>query len=139
INKNFMIICNLRYNLIKRRTKSPYFLGILLTSNKLCSKFSKSGQDIFSYISEYRWLRRKKTSIVSPYLQFQEFSIPVNFQKQFLNIVMALNEWENNYSHNLDTLNFYFSRYFPYDKYEINKITDRIKEDQILYFKFLGL
>lgn len=139
INKNFMILCDLRYNLIRKKRRSPYFFGILLTSNKLCSKFNRYGKTMHSYISQYRWLRRKKSKYLSAYLHFQEFSIPVNFQKQFLNIAMALNEWENNYSNNLDMLNYYFSRYFPYHKYKVTKYSGNYKEDQIICFKFLRL
>ena len=132
-----MILCNLRYNLIRNKKTSPYFLGILLSSNKLCSKFNKSGKSMHSYISQYRWLRRKKPKHLSAYLHFQEFSIPVNFQKQFLNIVLALNQWEKNYSKNLDTLNHYFSCYFPYNKYKINKYSGNFKEEQIILFNFM--
>jgi len=137
INKNFMILCDLRYNLVSNKRRSPDFLGILLTSNKLCSKYNKYGKTMHSYISQYRWLRRKKSKHLSAYLHFQEFSIPVNFQKQFLNIVMALNEWENNYSHNVDMLNYYFSRYFPYHKYKVTKYSDRYNNDQIIFLQFL--
>lgn len=136
IKDNFYILCDLRYNIRKRKSHDPNLLGILLTSNKLCSKFSKSGKDMHDEISQYRWLRRNDTSVISPYLHFQEFSIPFNFQKQFLNIVMALSDWQNKYDHNLDTLNYYFSTSFPYHKYKIKKYQKDNREDQLLFFKF---
>jgi len=133
IKENIFIQCELRYNFSKKEGYNPNFVGIILTSNRLCSKFDKSGKYIYSKISESRWLKKNDTSAISPYLHFQEFSVPFNFQKQFLNITLALNEWENNYDSNLDLMNYYFSAY-----YNKNMIKKYPGENQLIYLKFLG-
>lgn len=134
VKDNVFVQCDLRYNFKKSKEYDLNLIGIILTSNRLCSKFDKSGKYIHSKISEGRWLVRNETSAISPYLHFEEYSVPFNFQKQFLNIVFALNEWENNYASNLDSLNFYFSKnHFGY-----NYVT-KLREDknQLIYFRFL--
>jgi hypothetical protein len=131
VKDNVYVRCNLRYSLKRNKKKVPEVLGIILTSNKLCSKFDKNGKHVHNSISELRWLPRKEDS--SPFLYFKEFSIPYNFQKQFLNIVMALKEWETKYDSNMDMLNYYFSREFPYHKYKIKKYH---KNDELTYLKF---
>ena len=134
VKENVFIQCNLRYNLSKKEGYNPNLLGIILTSNRLCSKFDRSGKYIHSKISENRWLKKRDMSTISPYLHFQEFSVPYNFQKQFLNITLALNEWENNYDSNLDLMNYYFSTY-----YKKTMITKYPGEHQLIYLKFIGI
>ena len=133
IKENVFIQCDLCYNISKKKEYNPNLVGIILTSNRLCSKFDKSGKHMYSKISERRWLRKKETSIISPYLHFQEFSVPYNLQKQFLNITLALDEWENNYDSNLDLMNYYFSPY-----YNKNKTNKYHSEYQLIYLKFLS-
>jgi hypothetical protein len=135
VKENVFIECNLRYNLSKKENYNPSLVGIILTSNRLCSKFDKSGKSIYSKISENRWLKKTDISAISPFLHFQEFSVPYNFQKQFLNITLALNEWENNYNSNLDLMNYYFSTSYPY--YNKSLIRKYPGEDQLIYLKFL--
>ncbi len=135
IKDNVFILCNLHYNFRKNKDYDPSLLGIILTSNRLCSKFDKSGKYIHSKISEDRWLVKREPYIISPFLHFKEFSVPFNFQKQFLNIVLALNEWENNYVSNLASMNYYLSNSFPNYKYEMNKSD---KSNQLIYLKFLN-
>jgi len=136
VKENVFVQCNLRCNLSKKEDYNPNLVGIILTSNRLCSKFDKSGKYIHSKISEKRWLKKKDNSSISPYLHFQEFSVPYNFQKQFLNITLALSEWENNYDSNLDLMNYYLSTSYPYyNKYMIKKYPP--SENQMIYWKFL--
>jgi len=135
VKENVFILCDLHYSLSKKEGYDPNFIGIILTSNRLCSKFDKSGKYIYSKISEKRWLKKKGNSAISPYLHFQEFSVPHNFQKQFLNITLALNEWENNYDSNLDLMNYYFSKKYPY--YNKNMIKKYPGGDQLIFLKFL--
>jgi len=135
VKNNVFVLCNLHYNVRKNKKYDPNLLGIILTSNRLCSKFDKSGKYIHSKISEDRWLIRNEPSTISPYLHFEEYSVPFNFQKQFLNIVLALNEWENNYISNFDSLNSYFSNNSVYYKYRIKK-EDHL--NKIIYLKFLN-
>jgi len=136
VKENVFIECNLRYSLSKKDDYDPNLVGIILTSNRLCSRFDKSGKNIYSKISENRWLKKYDTSAISPYLHFQEFSVPYNFQKQFLNITLALNDWENNYDSNLDLMNYYFSTSYPYSNR--NLISKYPGEDQLIYLKFLN-
>jgi len=137
VKENVFIQCDLRYSLSKKEDYNPNLVGIILTSNRLCSKFDKSGKYIYSKISEKRWLKKKDNSAISPYLHFQEFSVPYNFQKQFLNITLALNEWENNYDSNLDLMNYYFSTTYPY--YNKNLIRKYPGENQLIYLRFIGI
>ncbi len=136
VKENVFIECTLRYSLSKKDDYDPNLVGIILTSNRLCSRFDKSGKNIYSKISENRWLKKNDTSTISPYLHFQEFSVPYNFQKQFLNITLALNDWENNYDSNLDLMNYYFSTSYPYSNR--NLISKYPGEDQLIYLKFLN-
>ena len=135
IKDNVFVLCNLHYNLRKNKKYDPNLLGIILTSNRLCSKFDKSGKYIYSKISEDRWLLRNEPSTISPYLHFEEYSVPFNFQRQFLNIVLALNEWENNYTSNLDSLNYYFSKALYGYNYRTKKLDDK---SELIYLKFLN-
>jgi len=135
VKDNLFVLCDLRYNLRKNKEHDPNLLGIILTSNRLCSRFDKSGKYIYSKISEDRWLIRNNPSAISPFLYFKEYSVPINFQKQFLNIVLALNEWENNYVSNFDSWNYYFSNNSLYYKYGIKK-DDNL--NQLIYLKFLN-
>ena len=137
VKENVFVLCDLYYSLSKKEDYDPNLVGIILTSNRLCSKFDKSGKHIYSKISENRWLKKKSNSAISPYLHFQEFSVPYNFQKQFLNITLALNEWENNYNSNLDLMNYYFSTSYPY--YNKNMIKKYPGEDQLIFLRFLNI
>jgi hypothetical protein len=136
VKENVFILCDLHYSLSKKEEYDPNLVGIILTSNRLCSKFDKSGKHIYSKISENRWLKKKDNSAISPYLRFQEFSVPFNFQKQFLNITLALNEWEDNYDSNLDLINYYISTSYPY--YNKNMILKYPGENQLIFLKFLN-
>jgi len=135
VKDNVFVLCNLHYNIRKYKEFDPNLLGIILTSNRLCSRFDKSGKYIHSKISEDRWLIKNGTSAISPFLHFEEYSVPFNFQKQFLNIVLALNDWENNYTANFNSINHYFSNTFPYYKYGNNKDE---KPNELIYLKFLN-
>ena len=135
VKDNVFVLCDLHYNLRKKKGHDPNLLGIILTSNRLCSKFDKSGKYIYSKISENRWLVRNEPSTISPFLHFEEYSVPFNFQKQFLNIVLALNEWENNYSSNFDSWNYHFSNNSLYYKYGMKK-DDNL--NKLIYLKFLN-
>ncbi|MBY9014345.1 MAG: hypothetical protein KGD68_01505 [Candidatus Lokiarchaeota archaeon] len=136
VKDNVFVLCDLHYNFKKNKNYDPNLVGIILTSNRLCSKFDRSGKFIYSRISKGRWLVRNESSAISPYLHFEEYSVPYNFQKQFLNIVLALNEWENNYAPNLDSLNYYFSKTLSYYNYKFNKHEDNT---QLIYLKFLNI
>lgn len=135
VKDNVFVLCDLRLNLRKKKEYDPNLLGIILTSNRLCSKFDKSGKYIHSKISKNRWLIRNEPSTISPFLYFEEYSVPFNFQKQFLNIVLALNEWENNYSSNFDSWNYHFSNNSLYYKYGMKK-DDNL--NKLIYLKFLN-
>jgi hypothetical protein len=135
VKDNIFVLCELHYKVKKRKEFDPNLLGIVLTSNRLCSRFDKSGKVIYSKISEDRWLIRNEPSTISPFLYFEEYSVPFNFQKQFLNIVLALNDWENNYSSNLDSMNYYFSNTSPFHKYGSKQ---EEFPNQLIYLKFLN-
>ena len=136
IKDNVFVLCNLNYNVRKNKEYDPNLLGIILTSNRLCSRFDRSGKYIHSKISENRWLIRNELSTISPFLHFEEYSVPFNFQKQFLNIVLALNEWENNYNSNFASLNYHFLNTYPYINYGMKQ---EEKPNKLIYLKFFNL
>jgi len=135
VKDNVFVLCDLHLNLRKKKEYDPNLLGIILTSNRLCSKFDKSGKYIYSKISENRWLIRNEPSTISPFLYFEEYSVPFNFQKQFLNIVLALDEWENNYSSTFDSWNYSFLNNSLYYKYGVKR-DDNL--NKLVYLKFLN-
>ncbi|MFX1558846.1 MAG: hypothetical protein ACFFC9_16475 [Promethearchaeota archaeon] len=113
LKKNFFITFDFQYNFLNRKGIDPRLIGIYLTSNRLCSRFNKSGKNMYKKISEIRWLPRKKKSYLitslSPYLHFYEFSVPINIQTQFLNIALALREWDNDYERKVISWRKYIS------------------------------
>lgn len=108
IKENIYILFDFHFSLRKKRYHSPELLGITLSTNRLCSRFNKPGKNAHSKISEFRWLPRNANKInkVSPFLHFHEFSVPVNLQKQVLNVILALHEWDNNYEKELNAFNY---------------------------------
>ena len=87
------------YKIRRVKTKDSQLIGIFITSNKIASKFNKDKKSLYMQIAKSRWLPRKRKSIISkyrlsPFLRFHEFSTPVNFQKQFLNLALALQDWD---------------------------------------------
>ncbi len=87
------------YKIRRVKTKDSQLIGIFMTSNKIASKFNKNKKSLYTQIAKSRWLPRKRKSIISkyrlsPFLRFHEFSTPVNFQKQFLNLALALQDWD---------------------------------------------
>ena len=139
IKDNVFVLCNLHYSLRKNKNYDPNLLGIVLTSNRLCSKFDRSGKYIYSKISKERWLVRNEPSTISPFFHFEEYSVPFNFQKQFLNIVLALNEWENNYISNFTSINYYLSNTVPFynNGNKFGKIQNG-NSDKLIFLKFLN-
>ncbi len=89
------------YKVRKSYAEDLELIGIFLTSNKITNRFNKTKKKLYRQISGDRWLPREKKSVVSkyklsPFLRFYEFSTPKNFKNQFLNIVLALQEWDTN-------------------------------------------
>jgi len=97
LKQNYFILCDFQFKIRSPKEDDSNLVGIHLTSNRLSSRFDRCGKIIHSRISQRRWLSRKKKSKINPYLYFREFSTPFNFQKQFLNMVLALNEWQEYY------------------------------------------
>ncbi len=99
LKKKYSIQFHFQYNIKKSEEYEFQTMGIYMTSNRLCSKLNKERIKLYNEISETRWLPRKGkfTALFfgnNPFLYFHEYSTPLNFQKQFLNIVLALREWD---------------------------------------------
>lgn len=111
IKENFYVLFDLHFSLRKARGASPALLGIKLSSNRLCSRFNKPGKNVHTRICEIRWLPRKETKVqkLNPFLHFHEFSVPVNLQKQVLNVILALHEWDNIYEKEFNELQYNLS------------------------------
>jgi len=120
IKENIFILFDFQYPIIKRKDHSPTLLGISLSSNRLCSRFNKPGKNAHTKICEIRWLPRNgnKVQKLSPFLHFHEFSVPINLQKQVLNIILALHEWDNNYERELNTLRYNIALSAKYKDYK---------------------
>jgi len=99
LKNKFFITFDFQFNLLNKKGIDPNLIGIFLTSNRLCSRFNKLGKENHREISEVRWLPRKKKifsiSSMSPYLHFYEFSALTNIQSQFLNIALALRDFNH--------------------------------------------
>ena len=99
VKGKYTIFFNLRYNIRKVKIQEINQLVIFMKSNRIAYKMNKAKRELFVRISENRWLPRIKKSRlfifrIRPFLHFHEYSTPINFQKQFLNIVLALKEWD---------------------------------------------
>ena len=128
LKENFYIIFDFQFKIRKPNEEDSNLVGIRLTSNRLSSKFDKCGKIVYSRISQRRWLSRRKKSRLNPYLYFHEFSTPINFQKQFLNMALALNEWQE----------YYGSRILCFNaRTPLNLVTR--KEKFLDYHEFFGL
>lgn len=127
LKENFYILFDFQFKIRRPKEEDSNLVGIHLTSNRLSSRFDKCGKIVYSRISQRRWLSRKGRSKLNPYLYFHEFSTPVNFQKQFLNMALALNEWQK----------YYGSRILCFNPQEpLNKINRKNKFlDYYEYFK----
>jgi len=97
LKDDFYILFDFHFKIGKPKKNESNLVGIHLKSNKLSPKNDRCGKIIHSKIAKRRWLSKRKISKLNPYLHFYEFSTPLNFQKQFLNIALALNEWQNYY------------------------------------------
>ncbi|MCK4285081.1 MAG: hypothetical protein KAX18_02710 [Candidatus Lokiarchaeota archaeon] len=101
LNEDYYILIHPNYKIRRNKEKETLLFCIYFTSNRIAFKSNKTKKKKYSLISENRWLLRKRkfaffTYHLNPYLHFHEFATPLNFQKQFLNIVLALQEWDLN-------------------------------------------
>jgi hypothetical protein len=99
LKDNYQVFLNPYYRIRKSKVKIYQLIGIYLKSNRIAFKFNKHKKAIFKKIVRKRWLPRKSKSFISkfglsPFLRFIEFSTPSNIHKQFLNIVLAIQEWD---------------------------------------------
>jgi hypothetical protein len=109
LKDKYQIFIHPSYKVQKNEDKVSQLIGIYLTSNKIAMKFNSNEKKIYKRIAEDRWLPRKRISTISkyrwsPFLKFYEFSTPSNLQKQFLNIIFALQEWDK--EHKRGVINF---------------------------------
>lgn len=99
LKDNYQIYINPYYKIRKSKVKDYQLIGIYLTSNRIAFRCNKNKKTLYTQIARTRWLPRKRKSLISKYdlspsLKFNEFSTPLNFQKQFLNIVLAIQDWD---------------------------------------------
>lgn len=99
LKNNYFVQLNLKIKLIKHIEAETQMIGIYMSSNKLGLKSEQYGYNIYKKISEKRWLPKRGKNVFSAthfssYLQFHEYSTPINFKEHFLNIVSAIKEWD---------------------------------------------
>jgi len=99
LTRKYFISLHPYFKLRKGKNKEISLIGIYLTSSRIGIRIKKVNKELYKKISEERWLPRKRrfaafSFYLNPYLYFHEFSTPVNFQKQFLNIALALQDWD---------------------------------------------
>ena len=106
LKNNYQIYISPYYKVRNIKSKDYQLIYIYLTSNRVAYKFNKTKKELYNKIAENRWLPRKKKSKFgfTPFLRFNEFSTPSNIQKPFLNIALALQEWDNLYRKKLHTI-----------------------------------
>ena len=97
IKGKYAILFNLHYKIWKAKILETSQLGIYMKSKRIANKMNNTKRELYDNICENRWLPRKAKSFIFriyPYIHFHEYSNPINFQKQFLNLVLALQEWD---------------------------------------------
>jgi len=127
LKDDFYILFDFQFKIGKPKKNNSNLVGIHLRSNRLSPKNDRCGRVIHSKIAKRRWLSKRKISKLNPYLHFYEFSTPLNFQKQFLNIALALTEWQNYYGSRILCFEAriplnkieYKDRFLDYNKYFI--------------------
>ncbi|GAH21448.1 unnamed protein product, partial [marine sediment metagenome] len=65
-----------------------------MVSNQLCSKIDTKGGGLYEETIKKRSLPRGKVFKDDNFLYFNEISTPLNFQRKFLNIISALQDWD---------------------------------------------
>lgn len=127
LKDDFYILFDFHFKIGKPKQNDSNLVGIHLKSNKLSRKKDRCGRIVHSKIAKRRWLSRRKKSKFNPYLHFYEFSTPLNFQKQFLNMALALTEWQI----------YYGSRILCFDtRTPLNRV--KSSEDFLDYYKFFA-
>lgn len=101
LKANYQIFITPYFKLRKKNVEDQQLIGLYLTSNNIAVRFNNKNRTLYKRIVEDRWLPRKRRFTFSIFkanlfLKFYEFSTPLNFQKQFLNIILALQDWDMN-------------------------------------------
>jgi len=135
LKEDFFILFDLQFNIRNKKQYDPELVGIYLTSSRLCTKFNRIGKIVHDDISKFRWLPRKGKMKydLDLYLRFHEFSVPLNLQKQILNIILALNEWDNIQEIKYNPLNYNNSISFR-KRFQKNRIENQLKFLRVLTF-----
>jgi len=98
---DYSINLKVDYPIIPRK-KNPDLLDIQLISNPLSIKSNRWKFDIYKKISEDRWLTKSKIDSnkrntrynINPFIFFKGYSTPLEFQNEFLNVALAIKEWD---------------------------------------------
>ncbi|TXT60239.1 MAG: membrane protein of unknown function [Promethearchaeota archaeon] len=99
LKKDYYIRLDIQHSLEKQRSQT---LSVYMTSNILSSKLNPMGLHLHKKIAQYRWLPKKNGRLLTktkltPFLRFFEYSTPANFKYNFLNLAMALRDWQEKY------------------------------------------
>lgn len=72
-------------------------VGIYMISNHLCYRWEQRKKDVLEEISGEHWLPQKGRFQIfpfSPYLYLYEYGTVINFERRFLNLALAIREWD---------------------------------------------
>lgn len=95
---DYEIEFNFRGKALKLKNEKVLTIGIYMISNPLCFKWESSKTSILNEISNKHWLPKSGRFQIIPfsvYSYFYEYATVLNFEERFLNLSLAVKEWDD--------------------------------------------